>query len=279
MSGSAAWYVPSVDAGVIASSLHDDSWLRSTVRCPVCRSPLNEGDGELRCANTSGEHIFPVLNGVPILINEGNSVFSVAEVIAHATSPTSEFGVLEIAERVLPSFYRIGTKRANYATLAGLLLARTSDPKLLVVGAGEIGAGMEPLLDASPPIRLVETDVAVRSRTHVACDAHDLPFADEAFDGVVVQAVLEHVLDPYRCVAEIHRVLAPRGFVYAETPFMARYTQGRTTSRGLRTSATVASSGTSTRSRAAQVRARGPRLRGPTSTSPYLSQRPGVLGR
>ena len=261
---------------MIASSLHDDSWLRSTVRCPVCRSPLNEGDGELRCANTSREHVFPVLNGVPILINEGNSVFSISEVMAHATSPTSASGVLEIAERVLPSFHRVGTKRANYATMAGLLLARTSDPKLLVVGAGDIGAGMEPLLDACPPIRLVETDVAVRSRTDVACDAHDLPFADEAFDGVVVQAVLEHVLDPHRCVAEIHRVLAPRGFVYAETPFMwCRYTQGRTTSRGLRISATVASSGTSTRSRAAQVRARGRRLRGPTSTSPYLSQRPG----
>jgi SAM-dependent methyltransferase len=167
-----------------------------------------------------------VLNGVPILINEDNSVFSIAEVIAHATSPTFESGVLEIAEQVLPSFHRVGTKRANYATLAGLLLARTSDPKVLVVGAGKIGAGMEPLLNACPPIRLVETDVAVRSRTRVACDAHDLPFADQAFDGVVVQAVLEHVLDPHRCVAEIHRVLAPEGFVYAETPFMVQVHAG-----------------------------------------------------
>jgi SAM-dependent methyltransferase len=35
-----------------------------------------------------------------------------------------------------------------------------------------------------------------------------------------VQAVLEHVLDPFQCVAEIHRVLKPNGIVYSEVPFM-----------------------------------------------------------
>jgi SAM-dependent methyltransferase len=37
---------------------------------------------------------------------------------------------------------------------------------------------------------------------------------------VIVQAVLEHVVDPYRCVREVHRVLKTGGLVYAETPFM-----------------------------------------------------------
>lgn len=50
---------------------------------------------------------------------------------------------------------------------------------------------------------------------------------DETFDGVVIQAVLEHVADPYRCVAEIHRVLAANGVVYAETPFMQPVHAGR----------------------------------------------------
>ena len=39
-------------------------------------------------------------------------------------------------------------------------------------------------------------------------------------DGVWVQAVLEHVLEPATVVAELHRVLRPEGLVYAETPFM-----------------------------------------------------------
>jgi hypothetical protein len=37
---------------------------------------------------------------------------------------------------------------------------------------------------------------------------------------VVVEAVLEHVVDPARCVEEVYRVLADGGLVYADTPFM-----------------------------------------------------------
>jgi SAM-dependent methyltransferase len=51
-------------------------------------------------------------------------------------------------------------------------------------------------------------------------DAHNLPFEDGVFDGVWVQAVLEHVLEPATIVDEIHRVLRRGGLVYAETPFM-----------------------------------------------------------
>ena len=59
------------------------------------------------------------------------------------------------------------------------------------------------------------------------CDAHDIPFADGSFDAVIAQAVLEHVVDPHRCVAEIHRVLNAQGVVYAETPFMQQVHAGR----------------------------------------------------
>ena len=56
--------------------------------------------------------------------------------------------------------------------------------------------------------------------TQVVADGHFLPFRDGMFDGVWIQAVLEHVLDPPALVAEIHRVLKPTGLVYADTPFM-----------------------------------------------------------
>jgi SAM-dependent methyltransferase len=58
------------------------------------------------------------------------------------------------------------------------------------------------------------------SRVAIIADAHDVPFLEGSFDGVVAQAVLEHVVDPYRCAAEIHRVLKVGGLVYAETPFL-----------------------------------------------------------
>ena len=37
----------------------------------------------------------------------------------------------------------------------------------------------------------------------------------------------EHVVDPYRCVDEIHRVLTSNGLIYAETPFIQQVHAGR----------------------------------------------------
>ena len=51
-------------------------------------------------------------------------------------------------------------------------------------------------------------------------NAETLPFPDASFDLVIAVAVLEHVADPFRCVAEMRRVLAPSGHVYAVTPFL-----------------------------------------------------------
>jgi SAM-dependent methyltransferase len=97
--------------------------------------------------------------------------------------------------------------------------------RVLVVGGGRLGAGLEALVHTSG-VELWETDVYLSPRVVVACDGHALPFADAAFDGAIAQAVLEHVAEPNRVVAEIHRVLRPGGLVYAETPFMQQVHEG-----------------------------------------------------
>jgi SAM-dependent methyltransferase len=57
-------------------------------------------------------------------------------------------------------------------------------------------------------------------------DAHDIPFADATFDGVVIQAVLHAVIDPRRAIAEVHRVLKPSGLLYVEVPFAQQNCEG-----------------------------------------------------
>ena len=86
-------------------------------------------------------------------------------------------------------------------------------PVVLIIGAGEIGSGTDKLY--SSKLQIVGTDVYCSSSIDYVADAHYLPFKNAIFDGVIIQAVLEHVVDPQLVVSEIHRVLKKDGIVYA----------------------------------------------------------------
>lgn len=58
---------------------------------------------------------------------------------------------------------------------------------------------------------------------HVVCDLAALPFADGSIDGLISEAVLEHVPDPAAHVAEMLRVLRPGGRVHCYFPFMQAF--------------------------------------------------------
>lgn len=86
----------------------------------------------------------------------------------------------------------------------------------------------EPFLDLGSGKRrmgagFVHIDVDPESRADIRSTAADLPFGNNTFGLVWFEAVLEHVSDPERTVAEIGRVLKPDGVVYVEIPFMQGY--------------------------------------------------------
>lgn len=156
-----------------------------------------------------------------MVINESNSVFRLDEYTngeeQHMAEPPPS---LKTRIRNLvpkPSLNLRGPE--NYARYAKLISQHCERPRVLVLGGRILGQGMEPIAENSN-IQLVETDVCFGPRISLICDAHDVPFTDHSFDGVIIQAVLEHVCDPFRVVEEIHRVLKPGGLIYAETPFM-----------------------------------------------------------
>jgi SAM-dependent methyltransferase len=207
------------------------------LRCPRCqadlveRAPLDEGDRGLLCSNAQclfHRQEFPKIRGQPVLIDFEASIFSRDELIASSGRsfvPRDDsgkslrssfrrllFGENDCAKRFCSEFIR-------------RLKSGTERPRILVVGGGAIGSGTEQLYD-DDALDVIGFDIYASANTQIVADAHRLPFASETFDGVWIQAVLEHVLDPGAVVAEIHRILKQDGIVYADTPFMQQVHEG-----------------------------------------------------
>jgi ubiquinone/menaquinone biosynthesis C-methylase UbiE len=158
---------------------------------------------------------------VPLLVDEQQAAFTYDDIRKTGSAAPSRSWMA----RVVPRLGKNLRADRNMRSFVAHLSDSRTPKRILVVGGRIAGEGSQVLL-ADASLEVVETDIALGPRTAIVCDAHNLPFADESFDGVVVQAVLEHVFDPTRCVAEIHRVLRPAGVVYAETPFIQQVHAG-----------------------------------------------------
>ncbi len=188
--------------------------------CPVCRAGLARRNDSLVCVSEACGTTFPLVDGIPVLINKAESVFRVEDFASdRETFFERPCWPKTLAARLIPRLGRNIKGRANFREFAKHLFARSRNPRVLILGGSVVGEGLDEIL-SMPGIEFVETDVATGPRTRLICDAHHIPFQDETFDGVIVQAVLEHVADPQRCVDEIHRTMKDKGIVYAETAFM-----------------------------------------------------------
>jgi SAM-dependent methyltransferase len=195
------------------------------VVCPVCRSDLTLGRERIHCNNAAcarSDSGFPWIERVPGLIDFDRGIVSEDALIANRGSSAIARGGhiwrrLSHAMRSLSGVQPAIDHRA--AAFLDFVRRKTgSDATVLIIG----GATMSPHspFRAATDMRLVVSDIYYSPSTDVLADGHFLPFRDSNFDGVVAQAVLEHVLDPALVVAEIYRVLKPGGIVYAETSFM-----------------------------------------------------------
>ena len=186
----------------------------------------------LRWPAGSGEG--PKMNGtpalpkgqLPVLVDFANSVIEEpdsSQAVASKVGRPAYRGPARLVKRLL-SPRKQATLR-NVDRFISALKAAAAQPRVLVVGGGSIGQGLEQLY-GDPDIAIAAFDIYQTPNIHFVADAHDMPLADSVFAGVVVQAVLEHVLEPPRVAAEIFRVLKPGGLVYAETPFMQQVHEG-----------------------------------------------------
>jgi SAM-dependent methyltransferase len=198
--------------------------LKAMLCCPRCQSPLEFDRDPIVCRNARclyAREGFPRAAGQPVLIDFERSIFDRGNYSDGRGSvmrrDDSGKGAAVRLRRLLTGTNPVTPDKSR--EMVARLSAQHPTPTLLVIGGGAIGSGTEQLY-AAPNIRTIGTDVYASPNTQVVADGHFLPFRDGVFDGVWIQAVLEHVLDPPAVVAEIHRVLKPSGLIYADTPFM-----------------------------------------------------------
>jgi SAM-dependent methyltransferase len=186
--------------------------------CPRCRSGLSI-DEEYRCANPHCDfnaQAFLFTRGQPVLVDFARSIVRAVDLQANLAPPPERSKWREALAKFSAPKNHVSDR--ILAEMRQRLLSAGGRPRLLIIGGGEIGQGLEQLYEAD--IEVIATDIYASDVTTVVADGHQLPFSDESMDAVVIQAVLEHVLAPHDVVAEIHRVMKSNGLVFADTPFI-----------------------------------------------------------
>lgn len=129
----------------------------------------------------------------------------------------SERGFDYLSDSLRQQFNIVDTDAVSSNDYDGHVLAmidRHKDGLVLDCGAGKRARYFD---------NVVNFEIADYDTTDVRGVGEELPFVDGTFDAVISIAVLEHVKDPFRCAAEIARVLKPGGELICCVPFLQPY--------------------------------------------------------
>lgn len=210
----------------------------TTFTCPSCHSELineKEKNKFLICRNNNclfSEKSFPVINGIPLLIPFGlkNCILEEKikdEFVNFGIKKRTQDSKIKNIVNFLRDFF-IGTNIVSKKNYEFLSMNLEKKANILIIGGGTLGAGSE-IFFANCKKKYVNVqaiDIYLSKNLTAIADAHYLPYCDDKFDLVIIQAVLEHVINPNKVVNEISRVLRNNGIVYAETPFMQSVHEG-----------------------------------------------------
>jgi SAM-dependent methyltransferase len=207
---------------------------RQLLICPRCGSGVVSGPDGLRCSSVdcpASRQCFPLVSDLPALFDFDNSIVTAEQLIrSDGAAQVDRQPPLSTAKRALARFVHPRNYEAERNVARLLRILRTTDPaaarpRLLIIGGGALGSGVEDLY-ATDDVDVISFDIYASDLVQFLADAHRIPLASQSVDAVLIQAVLEHVLEPATVVDEIHRVLKPEGLVYAETPFLQQVHEG-----------------------------------------------------
>lgn len=138
-----------------------------------------------------------------------------AETIPRVSIPTNRF---EACCRFFPELFR-GGDVLELAAGSGLV-ARSMMASGLAFESYTASDFSEARLEG---LRHTMRDTPVRV---TRLDADDLPEDEPGrYDAVILIALIEHLVDPLRALQRVRKLLKPGGFVYIDTPNVAKYTR------------------------------------------------------
>jgi SAM-dependent methyltransferase/uncharacterized protein YbaR (Trm112 family) len=176
------------------------------LHCRTCKSNSLVEQGAFVCLNCGRQ--YRMVGGIPIMVAHGG-----ADVMSSA---------------------RAGEKAS--ATLIGRAacwLRKTLSPPsvIYISGKGKITDFISSLGDGATIVDIgsgsqkrgkdvVNLDVFPLPNVDIVFDGRELPIRDEAVDGIISTAVLEHVMDPSQLVSEMFRILRRGGRLLVTVPFL-----------------------------------------------------------
>ncbi len=145
--------------------------------------------------------------------HENDSLF--IELINNVALPSSRF---EAIVKFFPSFFKSGKileLGAGNGNVAKTLLQTELDVTEYTLGDISL-----------PRVKGVKKNLNDPRVAVLEIDAENIPKSEIGkYDAVIMVALIEHLIDPLQAMKEIKKLLKPGGFVYIDTPNIAKYTR------------------------------------------------------
>lgn len=195
-------------------------------RCPACHAPLDDDvlDGEVRCRACQAP--VPRVDGVPLLVRD-RELIEAAIAEAGRLGREAWFSEPQIGQWSGPYRHHVRKRRQWVESALVEWTSRQAGRKLVGL---DLGCGDGVNLGWLRPhfFRLYGSDynllrlmraakLGIGARLFMA-DINDYPVADDSFDVIFFNHVLEHIPDDAAALREVRRILKPGGLLILGVP-------------------------------------------------------------
>jgi len=186
--------------------MYKNAKIEKILVCPKCQSKLSDEKGYLKCRQCHKHYI-----------KENNKIFFLSKKeIQQITNKQDWLGRLK--DRIKNNVFLYYWLVIIFSPVISLGIKKWQrlskslhrQANILNLGSGPHG------IDE----KIINIDISPYKNVDIVADISKLPFRKNSIDAVLSIAVLEHLSNPEKVVAEMHRVLAPGGFAYCIVPFM-----------------------------------------------------------